>query len=108
MVVFKSQQGTYYGKISILKVINIFLHLGKKVFTLEKDPIRSDYKKRFGSGIYEGQTNKEGYACGQGKWKCTDPFDDCWYNKGTTIEGSFKDDLPHGFGKHLQFHYALF
>ena len=61
--------------------------------------MRSQYK--FGSGIYEGQTNKEGYACGQGKWKCTDPFDDCWYNKGTTIEGSFKDNLPDGFGKHL-------
>jgi len=61
---------------------------------LDKRPEYSPWQ--FGSGIYEGQVDKEGNACGQGKWKCTEPTDH-WSDKGTTIEGSFKDNLPDGF-----------
>ena len=84
-------------------VINIILRLGKKVIMLDKLPY--DSTDKLGSGIYEGQVDKEGNACGQGKWKCTEPTDD-WREKRTTIEGSFKDNLPDGFGEHLHLHYS--
>ena len=84
-------------------VINIILRLGKKVIMLDQRP--NDSTDKLGSGIYEGQVDKEGNACGQGKWKCTEPTDN-WTLKGTTIEGSFKDNLPDGFGEHLHLHYS--
>ena len=100
---YYNQQGSYYGKIAILMVIYIILRLGKKVIMLDK--YSADSTKQFGSGIYEGQVDKEGNACGQGKWKCTEPTDH-WNYKGTIIEGSFKDNLPDGFGEHLHLHYS--
>ena len=54
---------------------------------------------RYGFGIYEGQCDKSGNVCGEGRWHCTEPVEgrDDW--KGVIIEGCFKGNEPEGFRK---------
>ena len=54
--------------------------------------------ERYGFGIYEGQCDKNGNTCGEGRWVCTEPPPgrDPW--KGIVVEGTFKNDIPTGFG----------
>ena len=59
------------------------------------------FKTQYGFGIYEGQCDKDGNTCGEGRWVCTEPTKvvrDVNY-KGVTFEGCFKDDSPEGFGE---------
>ena len=62
------------------------------------------FKTIYGFGIYEGQCDKDGNTCGEGRWYCTEPtkFTDhrAGVNyKGCTYEGTFKSDVPDGFGE---------
>ena len=61
------------------------------------------FRTRYGFGIYEGQCDKDGNSCGQGRWVCTEPDAELvrtkpgFNYKGLTLEGCFKDDLLEGF-----------
>ena len=72
---------------------NIFIYTGTKVF-----------QTIYGYGIYEGQCDKDGNSCGEGRWLCTESaqFTDHRRNldyKGCTFQGMFKNDCPEGFGE---------
>ena len=54
---------------------------------------------RYGFGIYEGQCDKTGSICGEGRWYCTEPSANKPEWKGCIIEGCFKGNLPEGFSK---------
>ena len=76
-----------------LKLLYLFTLAGTKVF-----------KTIYGYGIYEGQCDKEGNTCGEGRWVCTEPnkFTDhrAKFNyKGVTFFGCFRNDAPDGFGE---------
>ena len=54
---------------------------------------------RYGFGIYEGQCDKAGNACGEGRWYCTEPVVGRPDWKGVILTGCFQNNAPEGFSK---------
>ena len=86
---FGSRSTTRFTTVSLKQHYLTAFHVGVKAF---KHP-------RYGFGIYEGQCDKAGNACGEGRWLCTEPVEGRLVWKGVTLQGCFKGNNPEGFSK---------
>ena len=88
---------TLYTIVSELILSERFSVLGRKEFEHEL----------FGWGVFEGQSDKFGNTCGEGRWYCTDATAHLDLGSGfkrptlgIVQEGCWKDDNPVGYSKY--------